>query len=143
MDYSLAKKAVCEGGVLSEEDSKEFPVVEKVDDTARLPDGVHGQLGRANVDRLDTRLRSHHRSDCRAAQRVVLHNELLNGHVSLLGQALQNGGAHRVGHVALVSVNLDHNTFLHVRGVLGVVILLIIWVNRVRHISGEQEASVD
>ena len=60
---SLAKKPVRKCGVLGEEDCEELLVVEKVDDTASLSDGVHPKHRRTDVDRLDASLGSYNRSD--------------------------------------------------------------------------------
>jgi len=64
---SLSKKAIGEGRVLSEEDTEELLVVDKVNDTASLSNGVHSQHGCTDVDGLDAGLGSDQGSDRRAA----------------------------------------------------------------------------
>jgi len=96
---------------------------------------VHGELGCANVDRLDTSLRCHHWADGGAAEIVVAHDEFLDGHASPLGENLEYGGADRVSHVALVCVDLEDDTFLELWLVIAVVLLRVVGVHGVSHIS--------
>ena len=76
---------------------------------------MHSELRSAYVDRLHASLRRHHGADRAATERVIPDDELLDGNAGLLSEDLQYGGAHRVRHVALVSVNLQDDALLHER----------------------------
>jgi len=96
---------------------------------------VHGELGCADVDRLDARLRGHHGADRGAAKRVISHDELLDGDAGTLSEDFEDGGAHSVGHVALVSIDLEDDTLLHLRLMVTLMLLTVVGVDGVGHIG--------
>ena len=91
MVSSFGEKGRSEVIVAGKEHSEELLVVKEVHHAACLPDGMHSKLWRTNVNRLDARLRRHHRADRATAERVIPDDELLKGNASLLRYDLQYG----------------------------------------------------
>jgi hypothetical protein len=60
-----------------------------------------------------------------------------------LDELLHQETSNRVGGITLLGVGLDDNSLVHLRPVFGLVLVFIIGVDRVTHITGNQERARD
>lgn len=104
---------------------------------------MHAKHGAADVDNLDAGLSSDDRTDGRATEGVVPDDEFLNGHARTISNHLEDGLGNGVGSVALVCVDLDHDTLVDVGVVLRLVLACEVRVNSMSHISRHNKRVAD
>ena len=123
-------------GVVGEENVEQELVVEEVDYSAGLPDRVHRQLRGSNVDDLDAGLGCDHRTNRRSAQAILFDHEVLQGHRRrcICSEDSQDRSTHRVSHVPLVRIDLDHHSIVDFRMVLSLVLLWVVRMDGVGHV---------
>lgn len=91
--------------IVRQECLKQFDGVLDIIGAARLPDGVHAELGVSEVERPDAHLGREHGADGTAAGTVVPDHEQLERDAGLLGHFLEEDDAWRVCSVALIGIN--------------------------------------
>lgn len=103
---SFGKESLGKFSVLLEEDSEESFVVESIDDSHHLTNGVHGQARGTNIDGFDSSLGSHHRSNSASTSRVVSDNKVLERYINTSTESTEDSSTNRISHVTLVSIQL-------------------------------------
>ena len=138
---SLGEQVMRQLGVVREENVEQVLVVEQVDNSAGLPNGVHWQLGSSNVDDLDTSLGCNHGTNCRSAQTILLDHEVLQGHWRrCIGcEHPKDGSTHWVSHVSLIRIDLNHHSVVNFRMVLSLVLFRVVWMDCVGHVCGNHK----
>lgn len=142
-NFSLWHNLTSKFPIFVEENCEKFLVVEKIYNSASFSYWVHRKLWSSNIDGLDASLGRHHWSNSWPAKRIISHDELLQGYARFQRNWLQNWTANWVGHVALICVNFEHDSFVDQRHVLSLMLLRIVGVHGVSHISRKQKRTVN
>ena len=95
----------------------------------------------SDIDDLNSSLCGNPGPDGRATHTVLLDNEVLNWYwrLSISRDDSQNGSTYRIGHVTLIRIDLDHDAFVDLWMVLGLVLFGVIGVDCVGHVGGNKE----
>lgn len=109
----------------------------------RLPDAVHAQLGIPQIQRAHAHLGRQHRPDGAPARRVVLDHKQLQRHGGAARHLLDQHDAGRVGGVALVGVDLDDGSLVHLGPVVALVLAGVVGVYAVGHVGRDEERGAE
>ena len=143
MFCSFREEGFSKFSILSEEYSKQLLVVQKIDHAHHFSYAVHSKARSTDINCFATELSCHHRTDSATTERIVSHDKILKWNIDSVTNSSQNRCADRVSHIALISVHLQDNSFLHPGLVLRMMLFTVIWVTGMGHISGDQEWSAN
>lgn len=118
----------------AEECAEQRDCMINISHVAHLSNGMHGELGIANVHSSDASLSSEHGTDGGAAEAIVAHYELLQGDVGEAAELEENGGGLGCGCVALVGVGLDDWAVTETGSVKFLVLARVVGMHTVGHV---------
>ena len=122
------------GGIFEapEELGEQQVVVERVRGPAHLSARVHCQLWGSDVHCLHSYYRGEGWADGGSAWQVLLDDEVLEWYSRSASDFSEDCTAHGVGHVSLVAVCLEDDTFVDLWTMEWLMLLLVIWMINLR-----------
>jgi len=131
--------------VVGEEAVENELVVEKINNTASLSNGMHRELWSSNINNLNTSLGCNHGSNGRATETILFDHKILDWYwgLGVSSNNSQNSSTNRIGHVSLIGIDLDHDTLVDLGLVLSLMLFRIIWMDSVGHIGRNDETISD
>lgn len=114
-----------------------------------LPDGVHGQLRRPNVDGADARVGREYGPDGASARRAVGHEELLALDLlcdvpsGVVAYGPEEGGSEGLGGLVQIEVGLEHDSLAHEGLVHLLMLVRVVGVACVSAIDGHVHRASD
>lgn len=122
---------------------EELGGVNEISNTSGLANGVHGELGDANVDATHSEFGGKNGANGGSAEGIVTDYESLGGNISDSGESLGDVLGLDGGSVTGIAVLLDDGTVVEEGRVVGLVLAAVVGVEGVGHVAGEEEGAAD
>ena len=96
---------------------------------------MHAPHRCAQVHRFYPRFAGNYRANSRSARGVILHNELTERYIALSRYSLDQSRRNKICGVPLVIVGLNYDSLIYLDCVVGLVLLGVVGMHRMRHVS--------
>jgi len=124
---------------MSVECQEEVTIVDTVENTSSLSNGMHSPHRSSNINGLDTRVAGSNRTDSRTASWVISHHKLLKRNVALLSNCFQERRGNQISGIPLIVIHLDNNTFIDFHCMVVLMLWSIVRVDCMGHVCWNKE----
>jgi len=127
--------------VFFKESNKQIITRLNIQNSSSFSDWMHSPLWTTYIDCFNSSIWRDHSSNSWSTWRIVFNNEFLNWNLSFFSKNFHNRNWNSISSIGLIDVSFYSDSFIDFNLMIHLMLFLIIWMNRMSHISWNLEAS--